>query len=327
MNVLVLGGTGHLGNAIVRELLEQGCTVTIASRRNTPAPNVATLPVRFLSGDLDAPGLLEDWVRGHEIVVDAAAPYPFRLFSANTEEEQSPLDYAARRTATLINAVSRHRARLAYVSSFTTQVQPHFTFERWQAQIVRFLHAYFSVKNLIETRLLAAARGGLKVVIVNPTMCIGPWELKQRELCLIPRLLRNEVPVIASHLLNVIDVRDVAKGLVAALHQERYGEPIVLSGHNITSDELFSWICQIGEAQPPRIFVPASLSVFGSYVVELAFTSLGQPSPIPSLAVALLCEHQWLSPSTAQCELGVFPQSLSGTLRDAIAWYRQIGYC
>ncbi len=327
MNVLVLGGTGHLGNAVVRELLAQDHTVTVVSRQSKPASNLTGLPIRFVSGDLDSSEGLNDWVRGHDVVVDAAAPYPFRLLSGDNEAEQHPLAYAERRTAALINAAQRHHARLGYVSSFTTQIHPDQAFDRWQAQVVRSLHAYFSVKNLIEARILAAARNGLAAVVVNPTMCMGPWELKPQQLCLIPRLLRNEVLVSTSHMLNVIDVRDVAKGLVAALHQERYGEPIVLSGHNITSNELFAWICRLGGAIPPRLSVPASLSVFASYWIELAFAMVGQPSPVPSLAAALLCEHQWLTPSSAQCELGVVPQSLSGTLQDAIAWYRQIGYC
>lgn len=327
MNVLVLGGTGHIGSAIVRELLTQGHAVTIVNRRGGPAANIADLPVRFLPGDLVFPENFTDWVAGHDVVVDAAAPYPFRLVGGDNKAEQQSLAYAERRTAALINAIQRHRARLAYISSFTTQVRPEQSFERWRTQLLRPLHAYFSIKHHIEARILAAARSGLAAVIVNPTMCLGPWELKPRALCLIPRLLGNEVFFSTSHMLNVIDVRDVASGLVVALHHERYGAPIVLSGHNITTDELFSWICRMGDMRPPRFSAPASLSALASYGMELGFSLLGQPSPFPSLAAALLCEHQWLTPSVAQRELGLTLRPLSGTLRDAIAWYRQIGYC
>jgi dihydroflavonol-4-reductase len=327
MNVLVLGGTGHLGNAIVRELLARHCTVTIVNRHGKATANTTDLPVRFVAGDLSSLEKIGDWMPGHDVVVDAAAPYPFQLLGGDSEAEQQPLAHAERRTTALLNAAQHHQARIAYVSSFTTQIRSDQVFARWRAQMLRPLHAYFTVKSHIETRILAAARNGLAAVVVNPTMCLGPWELKPRALCLIPRLLRNEVLVSTSHMLNVIDVRDVATGLVAALEHERYGEPIVLSGHNITSDELFGWICRLGETRPPRFSAPASLSAFASYGIELGFAVMGQPSPVPSLVVALLCEHQWLSPSIAQRELGVVPHPLSGTLRDAIAWYRQIGYC
>ena len=73
---LVLGGSGHLGNAAVRELLACGYAVTAARRGRTAARNLAGLPVCDALGDADHPATVDGWVRGHDLVVDAAAPYP-----------------------------------------------------------------------------------------------------------------------------------------------------------------------------------------------------------------------------------------------------------
>lgn len=327
MKALVLGATGHIGNAIVRELLDQGYQVTATSRRRERPVNLVGLEVCYATGNIDTPGQLDAWISGHDVVVDAAAPYPFRLFSTASAAERRPLTYAAQRTHVLLDAVRKHKARLAYVSSFTTLSRRREGFQAWQTQIARYLHPYFAVKDLIESRVLAAARSGVPAVIVNPTMCLGPWDLRERELCFVPRLLCGEVPAAVRHVLNVIDVRDVAAGLVSALNAERYGEPILLSGHNISTEVLFSWICEIGGVRPPRLFASPTLSLLTTYWVEAMLTLIGQQAPLPSLAVMLACEHDWMTPGAAQRELGITVRPLSETLLDTIEWYRKLGYC
>ena len=89
---------------------------------------------------------------------------------------------------------------------------------------------------------MAAVRTGSPAVIVNPTLCIGPWDIKVRDLCFVARLLSGEAPASVAHSINVIDVRDTAAGLVAALERERWGEPILLAGHNISVEALYTWI-------------------------------------------------------------------------------------
>ena len=72
-NVLVLGASGHIGQAVTRELAARGYRITAATRQ--PAlPDLADLGVTVARGDAGDPGQLDEWVAGHELVVDAAAP-------------------------------------------------------------------------------------------------------------------------------------------------------------------------------------------------------------------------------------------------------------
>jgi dihydroflavonol-4-reductase len=183
------------------------------------------------------------------------------------------------------------------------------------------------VKERIEAEIMAAVRTGLPAVIVNPTLCIGPWDIKVRDLCFVPRLLSGEAPASVAHSINVIDVRDTAAGLVAALERERWGEPILLAGHNISVEALYTWICEIGGVMPPRVVAPITLGVIATYWSELALGAIGLPPPLPALAPMLTMLHDSFDSSPIQAELGIVPRPLSGTLRDAIDWYRHIGYC
>ena len=152
---------------------------------------------------------LEEWVEGHEIVIDAAAPYPANLFDRAQY-------YAEARMCELLDAVLRRNCVFGYVSAFTTLKRPSEKIEDWGASLAMRMHPYFALKQRTEDLVMDAANAGLRAVIVNPTMCLGPWDIHDRELCLIPRLLCGEVPGAVRQILNVLDVREVAQGLVGA---------------------------------------------------------------------------------------------------------------
>ncbi len=234
MKAVVLGATGHIGNAVLRELLTRGWEVTAASRRAAHAANLAGLGVTAAPGDADAPGQLDRWVAGQDLVVDAAAPYPTRLRASPRRSGGSAVAVAERRTSALLEAVRRQGARLVYVSSFVTLRRNRGGLDRLRSRAIRKLHDYFAVKEAIEARVLDACDRGLRAVVVNPTACFGPWDLKPRELAFIPRLLAGEIPAILRQDLNAVDVRDVAAGIVHALESELYGRPLLLSGHNVS---------------------------------------------------------------------------------------------
>jgi nucleoside-diphosphate-sugar epimerase len=326
VKALVLGAAGHIGNAVTRELIARGYEVAATGRRPAPPVNLDGLALRYICGDLDTPGYLDRVVEGQDVVIDAAAPYP-SLMPATAQGTAEALDHARRRTQMLLEAVRRQHARLGYVSSFTTLPDLSSGFERAQRQLIRRLHPYFAVKELIETEILDAARAGLPAVVVNPTLCIGPWDIKARELCFVPRLLCGEAPASVAHLINVIDVRDTAAGLVAALEGGHYGEPIPLTGHNLSVEALYTWLCEIGGVAPPRLVAPATLAVIATYLSEIALGTLGIRPPLPALAPMLTMLHDSFDPGRVQAELGITPRPLSATLSEAIEWYRLIGYC
>ncbi|HEY0475879.1 MAG TPA: NAD-dependent epimerase/dehydratase family protein, partial [Kofleriaceae bacterium] len=156
---LVLGASGHVGNAVVRELVARGCAVTAARRGRTAARNLAGLPVTDALGDADDAATLDRWVGGHDLVVDAAAPYPLTLAA---DRASHAAETAARRAAVLVEAVARHRADLVHVGSFVTRLGadaagvPRDPGQRLDAA----LHPYFAAKRAGEAVFAAAARAG-----------------------------------------------------------------------------------------------------------------------------------------------------------------------
>jgi len=313
---LVLGGSGHLGNAVVRELLARGCAVTAARRGRTAARNLDGLAVADAVGDADHLATLDGWVAGHDLVVDAAAPYPLTL------AERSGAATAARRAAILVDAIARHRARLVHLGSFVTGLgtdaagRPREPGQRLDSE----LHPYFAAKRAGEAVLSAAARAGAPITIVHPTTCMGPWDSRPSAMCLVPRVLAGRVPVVPACLINVVDVRDVARAVVAAAGADPPPAPIRVTGHNIAIAELCALIGELAGAPVTTRAIPAPVARAAAWAVELAAPTGVTPSPL--LPTLLALRQAALGVSVAQRALGAAPRPLSVTVRDAIAWYR-----
>lgn len=327
--ILVLGATGLIGNAIVRQLVASGYSVTGTSRRQGKiSRNLDGLDMRVVQGDIDEAGILDQWIEGHDVVVDAAAPYPMHLVDTELGSNRTALEQARNRTNTLIGGLRRHGAKLVHVSTLLAQpAKPEASFSGMQKQMMRAIHPYFSIKALIERRL-AEARDTLQgVAIIQPSACLGPYDIKPREQCLIPKVVRGEMPVAVSHKINVIDTRDVALGIVAAIKKEYFGRTIRLVGHNTSIEQLLSDVAGLSGTTAPRWRYPAEFSVLPSYWAEMMWAAVGRKSPLPSLLPVLVCEQAWTHTGAQQRELGVSPRPLSETIQDTVRWYRALGYC
>lgn len=323
--VLVLGGTGHLGSAIVRRLDIEGYAVTAAGLRSGRRANLDGCGAERVHGDDRDPRHLDAWMKGAEIVVDTATPYPLTAFGGAGEGD--PVRNALNRAETLIAAVRRENAHLVHISSFTTLDSAGGSAARLKDAIIHGVHPYFDVKERVERKVSGAFQDGLQGCIVNPAVCFGPWDMKPPEMCFIPLLLTGKVPALVRRTINIIDVRDVALAVAAEIRCSFPHRQIVLSGHNIQVDELAEQICALGEARLPSLRGSALIGAAGLFWTETLFAVAGKKSPWPSLPMLLTAVSRAMEQSPEQRALDISPCPVAETLRDAVNWYRSIGYC
>jgi len=319
VKALVLGATGRIGNAIVRELLHHGAAVTAVSRHAAPADNLADLAVDYRAGDADRPGQIEAWVAGHDLVVDAAAPYHLWLFEDEPAAER--LAKAGARLPVLLTCVVRHGVALAFIGSFASTPRVRPLFGRAQASVLRLLHPYFELKRRMEDAIGRAVRDGGRAMIVSPTFCIGPGDIADPARAFIPMVVKGTIPATNAHAMNVIDVRDVAALVVAAVAADAFGGRIPVVGHNCTLDMLVDLIARATGAPRPRWHVPSSLAAAAAYANEVVNASGVRDADHPSLGMLLMLEQTWESPSAQQRRLGVPLRPLSRSIADALDWY------
>lgn len=317
---MVLGATGHVGQAVVRELLARGFRVTAATRQHDPR-SLAGLKVRVARGDAEDPAQMDRWMKGHDVVVDAAAPHPLSIYVPDGREELDPLTYARRRIRSMLDALARHGAHLAFIGSFTTLPRNDTGLAAIEARMRRRVYPYFGVKQMMEDMVLDAARAGLPAVILNPSAFLGPGDSKPESSSFTRMVMSGRLPMTMTHVINVIDVRDVAANVCAALEAERHGVQIPLAGHDVAVNELARRIAMLAGVAPPPLTTGTRVAAIAAFWAETALSMTGRAAPHALRAVPLIADAVPMEPSAEQRALGVQIRPLGDTLRDTVRWH------
>jgi dihydroflavonol-4-reductase len=146
-----------------------------------------------------------------------------------------------------------------------------------------------------ERIVLAAAAEGLDAVCVNPTTPVGDGDTTPTP---TGRMVRGVASgryraTLRSGGLNLVDVRDVARGHVLALERGRAGERYLLGGVNLTLAEVFALIARAAGRRPPRLELP--------YAAARALAAVGLAN---RNEVALARLPAWFDSGKAARELG-----------------------
>ncbi len=119
------------------------------------------------------------------------------------------------------------------------------------------LGPYCRSKFLAEQVAFQAARDGLPVVIVAPTLPIGPGDrLITPPTRMILDFLNVKIPAYYNCRFNLADVRDIARGHILAAEYGRPGERYILGHENITLGELLQMLQEITGLSMPKLRVP-----------------------------------------------------------------------
>ena len=100
--------------------------------------------------------------------------------------------------------------------------------------------AYTRSKLAAEQRALEAAASGFPVVIASPTMPIGNDPNLTPPASMLQYFMSRRIQFYLDFVLNLVDVHDVAEGLMLAMQRGRSGERYVLGGENISLKKLLA---------------------------------------------------------------------------------------
>lgn len=321
MRILVLGATGHLGQAIVRHALQRGFRVTAATRQSDPlALRGLTVETARLDQHLN---LLPACAAGHDVLADAAAPYPLQPSIPGSLDWSAAVGDALRHAEHVVHAARSAGARLVFISSFTTLPRSESSLAALQSQWRRSTYPYFAAKQAMEQCVLHAAAQGLPAVIINPAACLGPWEFRSESSSFVRLVLNRRLPLVMDQVLSVIDVRDVAEIIGSALQREMFGRPIPVAGHNTHLAELARQILAIdGGNDPAPLLIDPQMASFAALSASAAWAAIRQPVPDLWRAVPLIADAFPMLPSPDQVAIGLSLRPLLSTLHASVAFHR-----
>src|SRR5689334_4978142 len=258
--VVVTGASGLLGGNLAAELRAAGHEVGATRRAGTKVAHLEDLGLKWLDADLTSPEALVKAFAGASAVFHCAAAVTIKrevtaeMTAANVTGTINVLDAVA--TAGVPRLV--HTSSVVAVG-LSTDGRPCDETATWNFDTQGLVDAYAITKRRAE-EAVHAARDRVDAVIVNPTYMFGPRDARPSSGKLIVDVVRRRLPGWTPGYNNFVDVRDVARGMIAAWQRGRRGERYILGGHDMTYREVFEQIARIGGVRAPRFRVPRTIA-------------------------------------------------------------------
>jgi dihydroflavonol-4-reductase len=323
---LVTGGSGFVGRAVVLELLAQGRPVRVLAR-NPQHPALEGLAVEVAAGDLREPDSFKAALKGCARLFHVAADYrlwvpdPAAMYAVNVDGTKNLL--AAARAAGV--------ERVVYTSTVGALGNPGDGTPGTEATPVSLndmVGHYKRSKFLAEQAALEFAAAGLPLVVVNPSTPVGPWDWRPTPTGqMIVDFLKGRMPAYLETGLNIIHVRDVARGHLLAEAQGQVGGKYILGHENLSLSQIFQLLAEISGRPAPKVKLPYWPVLAMSYIDEyLTGRLLGKTPRMPVTAIRMARKFMYFDNTKAVKYLGLTLTPVRQALADATAWFREHHY-
>jgi dihydroflavonol-4-reductase len=323
MPVLVTGATGLVGNNVVRALLDQGQAVRVLVRESGDPRPLAGLTVEIAPGDVRDAASVQRACAGVSAVIHAAAIV--HIGWSGREQQRAVNVEGTRHVAAAARQVA---ARLVHVSSVDAlglgrRGQPA---DEDAPRGGEILCPYVVTKRDAEQVVQEQVAQGLDAVIVNPGFLLGPWDWKPSSGRMLLQIACKFAPLAPTGGGTLCDIRDVTRGILAALERGQRGRNYVLGGHNLTYQAMWQLFADVTGGKPPWFRAGPLMRVLGGRGGDLWGKLTGREPDLNSAAVAMSSQFHYYSSARAQAELGYQLRPARETVEAAWQWFQDHGY-
>ncbi len=325
MRILVTGATGFLGNNLVRMLVEDRHEVVAGVRTSSDRRPLQDLSVEQRELDLNDETSVDEATQSVDVVVHTAAM--IHLGWSKIEESRIA---NVETTRLLASSARRHGVRFIYVSTVDTLAAAtrNSVVDETQLEPAKPPCAYVISKREAEQVVLQEVAAGLDGLIVNPGFLVGPWDWKPSSGRMMLMLRKQPLLFFApGGGGSVVDVRDVADGIIRAIASGRAGERYILGGQNMTYLELWKMMARVMGKWPPPVRAMSNLmaGAIGRVGDGLGFL-LRRELEINSASLIQGQLYNWYSSQKAHDELGFQITNVEDAIRDSWEWFQTNGY-
>ena len=320
--ILITGGTGFLGTHIVRQFLDAG------------EKNLKVMASRVPEWMKDA-GVkaIEGSVTDHDDVVKACRNVSAIFHLAGKVSRDNDDAVAMNRihlegTRLLCGAASDAGVQTMILASSSGTIavseddsivdetfpQPVDIFSRW---------AYYASKYYQERTALDNFNAeGRRLVILNPSLLLGPDDERLSSTKPVLDFLARKIPYSPSGGLNFVDVRDAAAAFISALEKGKHQEKYLLGAANMTFGQFFGRLERLSGVSAPMLKLPKQVALAGSSMISSVYRNWGKASPVAPNEVEQAEYFWYFDSSKAEEELAFAPRDPQETLQDTLSYLR-----
>ena len=327
MTILVTGGAGFIGSHLVGNLVERGETVRVLERPGAP---VAHLPLHLIDvvfADIRDRGAVARSVRGCKEVYHLAAN-PNLWTQRRGHFRQVNYRGALNVLESAVDAGVRRVLHVSTESILTLARQSGPITEEQRVRMGDVVGPYCRSKFLAERHALRMAHEGAPVIVVNPTLPVGPGD---RGLSPPSRMMldfcRGGRREYLDADLNLIDVRDVAEGMLRAMECGVPGRRYLLGHENLSIKAIFAYLARLTGLPEPHRRVPYLVALVAAHVSEFAADVFTHRSPAATVTgVKLTRRVMHFDPRRSLDDLGLQPRPVEQSMTEAVTWFQQMAW-
>ena len=316
-HIVVTGGAGFIGRAVVERLVARGDRVTALVRDPAKAGHLGD-QVELVHSDLTDATTLEGAFRGADAVVHGAGFYAVGIPVA---EHPAMWDANVGTTERVLDAaIAAGVPRIAYISTINVFGNTHgrIVDETYRRNLDEgFLSYYDETKHRAHEAAETRIGAGAPIVIAMPGQVYGPHDhsLASEQLALAHagKLRYIAVPDLGC---AWVHVHDLADGIVAALDRGRLGESYSLGGDIRRMDRSIAMAARIGGHRPPLLKVPNVLLRIAAPLNDRVGGLPLMPENLKETISAGAGVTYWANHDKASRELGFVARSLEQGIVD-----------
>src|SRR5579871_3164582 len=316
---LVTGGTGFIGQHLVSALAARDRKVRVLDRR---PPACAISGVEYVSGSVLDAGLVDEMLRETDEVYHLAGLPGMWL---PNKDDFHAVNFHG--TETVIAAArKRGIARFLHCSTESILFRPaslqDASGERCLLPPEQMPGVYTRSKMLAEQSAARAAAAGFPLVIGTPTMPIGSHDHNLTPpTAMLRRFLHGRIQMYLDFIVNMVDVRDVAAGLILTMERGRIGQRYILGGESMSLKKILQLMTAISGHRTLAIPAPGKFAEATAAMLEFISDHITHRPPSGTAeGVRIALRATELSIEKAQNELGYAPRPIEPALRDTIAY-------
>jgi dihydroflavonol-4-reductase len=317
--VLVTGGSGFIGQHLVSALAARGRRVRVLDLR---APTRAVPEVQTIVGSVLDADAVDRALNGVDAVYHLAGlpgmwlPRKADFHAVNCGGTE------------IVLAAARKRGIAKFLHCSTESI----LFRRSPSESMiaddTLLPAddmpgpYTRSKMLADQLAMQASASGFPLVVACPTMPIGPDDHNLTPpTAMLRHFLGKRFQFYLDFVVNLVDVRDAAAGLILAMERGRAGERYIIGGESIPLKKVLQMMAEISGRRSTLIPVPAPIAKAAAATIELIADHVTRRPPSGTAeGVRIALRAHGLSIEKAQRELGYAARPVEASLRETVAF-------
>ena len=323
--ILVTGASGSLGSQILFELNKHNVKPIAHIRESSDTAYIDSLGLEKRVADLRRRDQMASLVEGIDYIIHTAAFVNFRADRLTQFTGLNTIGALDLFTAAKTSGVKRfiHVSTVGAVGGINRKenlknLEDMLANEETKFNLDHLRIPYIMTKHAAEVELKKAHDKSSKteLIMVNPSIIVAPSRTEDdrvRALRLFGRLIFPEIPI----RINMVDIRDVSRGIISALIKGENGHRYILGGDNITVRELALTSSAVLGKIPHMVRFPRGLYDFTSTVSYMWSKIFGRANVRYYPDVVKLLDYDWAySSKKAHDRFGYNWRSLHTTLED-----------